>query len=261
MKAFIFAASCLALTLAVPTASADNLVKNAGFEEPKIAGRVTAQKGGTPALQEIETTWAHFQSMDRTGKVIVGLTDEIARSGKQSVYLDFDGAEKTRGAFLMSSLIPVKAGEKYRISIWGRIDAKRPLTLDQGRPFQLLEVEFYPADQASRIGETQFRTQMIPGVADRLLFTSTRWSEYYAEFKSPSGAEFMKVSFRWESPKSEGAASGIIYFDDATVEGAAGNLVPSLDPPEPAEESAAAAGAPAATVPAVPSGSGGAPVK
>ncbi|MGB8166238.1 MAG: hypothetical protein WCF18_02025 [Chthoniobacteraceae bacterium] len=242
MKTFALAAPCLALSLVAPLASADNLIQNAGFEEPKITGRVSAPKGGSPASLETGTTWAHFQSMDQTGKVIVGLTDEFARSGKQSIFVQFDEAEKVRGAFLMSDLIPVKAEETYRVSIWGRVDRKRPLTLDQGRPYQLLEVDFYPADQTVRIGETAVRTQMIPGMADRLLFISSKWSEYYAEFRAPTGAEFMKVTFKWESPKREGPADGVIYFDDATVEGVVGTGVPSLDPPEPVEAAAGATG-------------------
>jgi hypothetical protein len=249
MRLFTIPLGGCVLALASAGAFADNLVKNASFEEPKVEGRTPNQKGGHPSGEGIETTWTHLQSMDRTGKVTVGMTSEIARTGKQSVYVQFDDAEKTRGAFLMSDLIPIKAEEKYRISLWGRTDAKRPLTLDQGRPSQVLEVEFYPADQASRIGETNFRTQMIPGMADRILFISSRWSEYYAEFKSPAGAEFMKITFRWESPKREGPANGIIYFDDAAVEGAPGTLVPSLDPPAPVEESGPASERP---VPASP---------
>lgn len=224
------------LALNVPLALGDNLIKNAGFEEPSVSGRVTAQKAGTPALHDLDTTWSHFQSLDLGGKVVVGLTNEIARTGKQSVFVEFNDAERARTAFLMSDLIPIKAGENYRVSIWGRVDRKRPLTLDQGRPYQLLEVEFYPADQASRIGETEVRTQMIPGMPDRLLFISSKWSEYHAEFKAPAGAEFMKVTFKWESPKREGSANGVIYFDDAAVDGVAGTGVPSLDPPPPAEE-------------------------
>jgi hypothetical protein len=245
MNVFTLAAPWLVLSLAAPLASAGNLLQNAGFEEPKITGRVTAQKGGSPARSGIETTWAHFQSMDLTGKVIVGLTDEIARSGKQSVFVQFAEAEKTPGAFLMSDLIPIKAGEKYRVSLWGRIDRKHPLTLDQGRPYQVLEVEFYPADQASRIDETESRTQMIPGMADRMLFSSAKWTEYHAEFTAPEGAEFMKITFKWESPKREGTAEGIIYFDDAAVDGVAGTSVPSLDPPPPVEPPSASPASPA----------------
>jgi hypothetical protein len=94
---------------------------------------------------------------------------------------------------------------------------------------------------------------MIPGKDKSLLFVAGRWSEYFTEVRAPEGAEFMKVTFRWESPKREGAADGLIYFDDAVVEGPAGNLVSTFDPPEPAE--------PAETPAAEASGAAGAVTK
>jgi hypothetical protein len=99
-----------------------------------------------------------------------------------------------------------------------------------------VEIEFYPEDQASRIGETEFRTQMIPGMEDRLLVSSSKWSDFYTEIKAPRRAEFLKLTFHWQSPKRGGSATGIIYFDDAAVDGPAGRLQPSYDPPEPPEE-------------------------
>ncbi len=236
MRLSLSSAVSLALALAVPGAFAENLLKNASFEVPKISGKVAANKGANVAIEdEYLTSWSHFQTMDRSGKVTIGVTDEIARTGKQSIYVQFDKAASTKPALLMSDLIPVKAEEKYRVSIWGRVDRKRPLTLDQGRPYMVLSVEFYPADQASEIGDGEHRTQMIPGAPERLLFTSAKWSEYYAEFRAPQGAEFMKVTFNWFSPKHEAEADGIIYFDDASIEGVAGALEPTLDPPPPTE--------------------------
>ena len=252
------------LASAAPVALADNLLKNSSFEEPKITGRVSATGGSNPAVVESGTSWSHFQTMDRTGKVTVGMTDEIAHTGKQSIYVQFDQAAKTKAAMLMSDLIPIKADEVYRVSIWGRVDRKRPLTLDQGRPYMTIDVEFYPADQASLIGEVEHRTQMIPGMGERILFTSAKWSEYFAEFRAPAGAEFMKITFNWFSPKREEPANGIIFFDDASITGAAGTLVPSLDPPPPADDAdaddktpkpapvATPAGAPAPAAPPAP---------
>lgn len=229
-----FAGAVLALTTSF--AAADNLLKNGSFEEPAVEGRQPVRAGATPAGIGDQSSFTQFLTMDRSGKLIAGMTNERARTGKQSIYVEFKEAEKTRGALLMTDLIPIKPGEKYRVSIWGRTDAKKPLTLDQGRPYMQVEMEFYPEDQASRIGETEFRTQMIPGMADRLLFISSKWSEFYTEIKAPGRAEFMKLTFHWQSPKREGAATGIIYFDDATVDGPAGRLLPSYDPPEPTEE-------------------------
>ena len=104
----------LMLPLAGSLARADNLIQNASFEEPKIDGKVGATAGGTPAAPETGTTWTHFQSMDRTKKVTVGMTNEVARTGKQAIYVQFDAAAKTKEALLMSDLIPVKPQENYR---------------------------------------------------------------------------------------------------------------------------------------------------
>ncbi len=252
MRLSMLPAMSLLLAVGSPVALADNLLKNSSFEEPKITGRVPALGTSNPAALEAGTSWSHFQTMDRTGKVTVGMTDEIAHSGKQSIYVQFDQAAKTKAAMLMSDLIPIKAEEVYRVSIWGRVDRKRPLTLDQGRPYMTLEVEYYPADQASQIGETEHRTQMIPGMGDRILFTSAKWTEYFAEFRAPAGAEFMKITFNWFSPRKEEPANGVIYFDDASVVGSAGSLVPSLDPPPPADDANADDQAPKPAAPAAP---------
>ncbi|MEA3209380.1 MAG: hypothetical protein QOE70_2437 [Chthoniobacter sp.] len=255
MKVSRLPLSCFVVALIAPLASADNLIKNASFEEPKVEGRVDGRKGVSPGLVE-ETTWARFQSRDATGKVSVGMTDELARTGKQSIYVQFDGAEKTKGAILLSQLISIKGGTTYRVSLWGRVDRKRPLTLDQGRPYMVLEVEFYPDDEVSRVGDPVIRTQMIPGMAERLLFLSNKWSEYFAEFRAPSEAKFIKITFNWEAPKREGPADGIIFFDDAAVEAVPGTPVPAADPPtaDANPQPAGAAPVPAApTPPLVPS--------
>ena len=230
MKAYLFCVGAAAIGLAPPAGRADNLLKNASFEQPKVEKRVNEKKGGSPVKTDKETTWAHDLSMDPGGKIAVGLTNEISRTGTQSIYVEFNKAVAAKEAFLMSELIPVKAEENYRISLWGQLDRKRPLTLDQGRPVFRLEVEFYQADQESSAGETQYRTQMIPGSAKRILFFASRWTEYFADIKSPEGAEFMKITFRWETPSNQETADGIIYFDDAVVEGPPGRLVPSNDP-------------------------------
>jgi len=235
-----------ALSLAPAGVLAENLLENASFEQPKVKGMTDARKGGTMAAAEGKNTWTHLQSLDQSGKIAVGITNEIARTGEQSIYVRFDQAEKVKPAFLMSDLVPVQQWESYRVSLWGRIDRKKPLTLDQGRPYLQADVEFYGTDQASRIGDIDVRTQMIPGSPKRLLFVTHRWAEYYATFKAPEGASFMKVTFWWYPPKGEGAAKGLIYFDDASIEGKPGTSVPSLDPPSTAEpQGEAAAGTPA----------------
>jgi hypothetical protein len=240
-----FSADCLA----------DNLLKNASFEAPSIEGRVPARQGGNPALAKTDTTWAHFQTMDKTGKIKAGMTTEVSHTGKQSIFVEFEKSTMEQGAFLMSDLIPIKAEEAYRVSLWGRLDRKKPLTLDQGRPYMQVEVDFLLLDQATPAGDPDVRTQMIPGSPKRLMFVPGKWTEYAANFKSPAGAEFMKVTFRWESPKTDEPAAGTIYFDDIVVDGQPGTAIPSQDPPEPDPEEPPGqtpAGAPPAAVPAAP---------
>ncbi len=229
-------------------ARAENLLKNASFEQPEVKAPTEARRGGDPTSPEKETTWAHFMSMDTDGKIVVGLTNELSRTGKQSVFVDFKKAT-TKNAFLESDLIPVKAISMYRISIWGRLDRKRPLTLDQGRPVFRLEVDFYQADQETGAGDSQYRTQMIPGSPGRVLFFAGRWTEYFTEVRSPQGAEFMKITFHWEAPADREVADGMIYFDDAVVEGKPGSLVPSTDPVAPTPPAEPAAGTPATPAP------------
>lgn len=230
MKASLFCVGVAAIGLTPGIGRADNLLKNASFEQPKIQKRTDERNGGSPVKTDTDTTWAHYLSMDPAGKIAVGLTNELSRTGTQSIFVEFNKASAAKDAFLMSDLIPVKAAETYRVSLWGQLDRKRPLTLDQGRPIFRLEVEFYQADQESSAGETEYRTQMIPGSPKRLLFVANRWTEYFSEVKSPEGAEFMKITFRWETPADRETADGVIYFDDAVVEGPAGTLVPSADP-------------------------------
>ena len=207
-------------------AQTENLLINGSFETPPIEGRLDARHGGAPALREEATSWAHFLSGDETGAVTVGLTNELARTGKQSIYIDFKKAGKMPDALLMTELLPIKASEAYRISLWGRLDSKRPLTLIKSRPLLRVEVEFFEADLDTQIGDTVYRTQQIPGSPRRILFETERWNEYYTEVKSPEGAAFMKVSFLWQATGVDGEADGLIFFDDAFVDGPPGIPLP-----------------------------------
>lgn len=226
-----FLPACGAIVLGVLTSitRAENILENATFEQPKIEGRIDERKGGSPVKTETGTSWAHYLSMDPSGKVSVGLTNEISRSGTQSIYVAFDKGVNVPSAHLMSDLIPIKAQEKYRLSIWGRLDRKRPLTIDQGRPMMRVQLEYFEADQATQVGALDYRTQMLPGGLNRILFVAGQWSEYFTELKTPEGAEFVKITFYWELPEKE-PADGIIYFDDAALDGPRGLLVPTRDP-------------------------------
>jgi hypothetical protein len=200
-----------------------NLIKNASFEEPAIKGRVSANDGGSPALvDESKTNWTHFQvfqaDKEGEGKFTVGLTNEFARTGKQSIFVDLNKVTATnRRSFLMTELIPIKPANAYRISIWGRTDKKRPLTLDQRLLFMKTEIEYFTPDTESQSGNTDNRTLLVPGNTKRIFFVSNKWTEYETDIRTPRSAGWMKVTFRWETGRDKGMTDGTIYFDDASV--------------------------------------------
>ena len=203
-----------------------------------MQARTAESDGASPVrAKEGTTSWAHFQSVvhpqDKDGgQIVVGLTNEIARTGKQSIFVDFQNVTTTkRRSFLMTDLVPVKAGESYRIGIWGRLDRKRPLTLDQRRPYLRVEIEYFTSDPENQTGDTDNRNEFIPGRMYQLFFVSSKWMEYYTTVRTPEDAGFMKVTFRWETGNKPGATDGVIYFDDASLQTVAGGEGPvPLDP-------------------------------
>ena len=193
---------------------------NASFEEPVVTKRTSNMDGGSPAAIP-ESDWAHLSRAkgEGDGALNLGLTNEIARTGKQSLYVDFAGISGKRftGA-LMTRLIPVQPGQVYKVGMWGRMNKERPLTLDQRRPYMRMEFEFYQADEETQVGDTDDRVVRIPGSAKRILFSSMRWSEAYGVARAPKNAALMKVAFVFNVPSEPGTTDGMLYFDDASVE-------------------------------------------
>lgn len=239
----------------VSTGLAENLLDNASFEFPPVSKRTLTTQGGDPSSTEEKTSWTSLivpRPSKDDGQLTAGLTNEIARTGKQSVFVDFSKYTKTGTRVLLSAdMIPIKADSPYRISFWGRLDKERPLTMDERRPHALVSVEYFAADMETQIGDTEYRTQMIPGnivpgLGVRLLFSATKWAEYYAELKSPLEAVFMKLAIAVEAPRIAGETDGILYIDDAAIEGERGVPPPEIDE----EDEAEAAGKPAPGTPA-----------
>ena len=135
----------------------------------------------------------------------------------------------------MSELLPVKPGNNYRVSIWGRTDKKRPLTLDQRLIYMKLECEFFTPDMESQAGDIQHRSMLVPGNSKRIYFVSNQWTEYETDVRVPRSAGWMKVTIRWETSRPKGMTDGTIYFDDASV-----TLVPGGETLIPIDESDAA---------------------
>lgn len=265
MKLFLIPVLSGALTLG--TVHAENLLQNGSFEAPKVIGRTLPKAGGDPARSETPTTWSSLvlEGEQKDGKLTAGITDEIARTGKQSIFVDFQKVtDKKLRATLTSDIFPVKSESPYTVSIWGRLDRVRPLTLDARRPHFILQVEFFGND-LTQVGDTEYRVQMIPGgvipgLGPRLIFNSSSWNQYSTDLKSPEGAAFMKISYRFEAAVEPGVVDGAIYFDDAAVDGEKGTLTleeaeknaEATAAAEEAEEAAAAATPPAALAPAAP---------
>jgi hypothetical protein len=196
--------------------------ENASFEQPVVEKRTLEWEGGNPKNTET-SSWSHFLRRPGQGEgaLNIGMTNEIARTGKQSIYLDFagiTGTGKTFKANLMTQLLPVQPKKPYRVGMWGRMDKERPLTLDQRRPFLRMQFEFYKEDEETSVGETEYRVMRIPGSLKRLLFTSSQWSRAYGIVRAPSGAALMKVSYEFEVPNEDGKTDGTLFFDDAFAE-------------------------------------------
>jgi hypothetical protein len=239
--------------LLLASSRAENLLENGGFELPKITGRTPASKGGDPSLPEEKTLWTSLlnESVAKGGRLIAGMTDEIAHEGKQSLYIDFEKLTAPGQSVILSSeLLPVQPNKPYRISIWGRLNRERPLALDERRPHLLVEVEYFAADQETQIGSAMYRVQMIPGsvvpgLGTRLLFVANKWSEYNTEIQSPTNSAFMKVVFNVNSSKEEGETDGVLYLDSAAVDGERGSATLTTQESVPAEENPAeSAGSP-----------------
>ncbi len=265
MKSFLIPVLTGAITLA--TAQAENLLQNSSFEEPRIKGRTLPKNGGDPARTESPTSWSSLvlEGEQKDAKLTAGLTDEIARTGKQALFVDFQKvADRKLTATLTSDIFEIKAESPYTVSMWGKIDRARPLTLDARRPHFRLQVEFFGSDLAHVI-DPQYRVQMIPGnvlpgIGPRLIFNSSDWRMYSTDLKSPTGAAFMKISFLFDAADEPGVVDGAIYFDDLGVEGEKGTL--TYEEAEKNAEAAAAAedAAEGAAKSAAPAAVPGAPV-
>jgi hypothetical protein len=229
------------LTSVVLSAGAANLLENGSFELPPVTGRTSATGGGNPAVGAEPTSFASVTTKtgDDGGTLQAGLTNEVARTGKQSLYVDFQNVTAAGvRAVLTTKTIPVKADQAYRLAMWVRIDRKRPLALDESRPQMWIEVRFLKEDQTTEIGEPVAGAQSIPGDVvpggpHQLRFTSEKWKESSAEVKTPADTKFVKISWYWITTEEEGDTDGVIYFDDASLEEMV--AVPAAGDAKPAE--------------------------
>ena len=213
--------------------AADNLVPYGDFEAPVVKGRTTKDAGGDPANTGKSLGWIEFK-FDTSGTsstISGGLTDEVARSGRQSLFIDFDHVhEPYQAATLTSNFIPIVSGTDYQVAIWGRTDAKKLINSDGRSAYLKLEVDFFAKDGNESVGDPFFRVQPLPGSKDHDPdFKPDAWSRFYVNLKSPPGAVFAQIIWRWETGGDPGEINGTMFFDDATLTGPP-NPVPDLTP-------------------------------
>jgi hypothetical protein len=219
------------LLCGVSVFAAENLFHGGTFEAPVIQGRTPVDKGGDPTNAGRGPDWMEFKFSPANASIIGGLTDEVAHDGRQSLYIDFDHVKTAyQSATLVSNFIPVLSGTDYQVGIWGRTDAKDPISAD-GRPAYLkVEVDFFAADANESVGQPFLATQPLPGAKDRdPVFNSDSWNPFLATLTTPAGAVFAQITWRWETSGTDGETNGIMYFDDAMLAGPP-NANPNLTP-------------------------------
>lgn len=231
------------------------ILEYGSFELPRVQARTPKLKGGNFLLFTSDEWMAFHGDPERArGTLTIGLTNEVARTGRQSMYIEFAKLQKPRAeAVLVSQLIPVKPDKPYRVALWGRMDKKQALTLDQPLPALRLQIDFFQMDGETQTGDQVFRVQPMPGSRDRPpFFVSKEWREYYADLQTPEDAAFLKITWSWTSPQEPEEINGVMYFDDATLVGE--KVEVPEEPTEPTAEGAPLVPPPAAAAPAPPAG-------
>lgn len=229
-----------ALVLSVPVFSARaDVVFETSFESPVVSGRVPKADGGNPSLSKPgeKPVWRCFEDQPNLGaeggSVVVGLTNQIARTGKQSLFVEVSKLSAPYiGALWVTRPIPIEGGKNYRAILWGRNDGQKPLCCATAQLFLKVQIDFYTDEGNTETGESQYLLQPLPGVSGRPpSIVSNAWNPLGLRFEAPAGAKFMVVSFRCDSSAEKGAITGSVYFDDFTVE---------TDPPSAADAAASA---------------------
>ncbi len=227
--------ACATIAADSPDPSAKNtpapssqLLEHGSFERPSVQSRTPVARGANPSLFGGRDTWSlltHPRPQADGGSITTGLTNETARTGRQSLYVRFDKfTARNAGATLATALLPIQPGKPYHLGIFGKIDRKDPLTLVQRQPFLKLLVEFYQTDRETPTGTPVIRTHPLPDhrvrIANRpLLFNTESWNEFGVELRSPEDAAYLKATWKWETNHAEGVTTGVIYFDDAILIG------------------------------------------
>ena len=212
----------------------DNLIRDGSFESPTVKGRAPKEHGGDPSNGGKGPQWIgfSFQNTGTNGVVTGGLTDEVARTGTQSLFIHFDHvAGAYQAAILTSNLIPVVSGTDYDISVWGRTDAKDLIDSNGRSAYLKLQVDYFAKDGNESVGETAYAVQPLPGSKEHEpYFKPDAWNIFYKKVTTPPDAVFAQITLRWETGSDPGETNGVMYFDDVTMSGpspADPNLTPA----------------------------------
>ena len=252
---FATAALSLAAALLPARAEPQQLLESGSFEWPPVVARRTRADGADLSKSAMNAEWLVFKDKPDAegGQLQFGLTNQLARTGRQCMFVEFNKLTKPQAsAELSSDLLPILPNQPYHIAIWGRIEKERPLTLAERTPYLKLRVDWFKADQEEQTGDVVWKVQPIPGPKKRKpLFTTTEWKEFFANVKSPEDAGFIKITWYLETSNEEGETDGVIYFDDAAIIGESGPKEDPLDTieKEEAERAAAEGKDPAASTP------------
>ena len=74
-------------------------------------------------------------------------------------------------------------------------------------------MDWFKADKEEQTGDVVWRVQPIPGSPNlKPLFTAGKWTEFYADVKSPEEAAFVRITWYWETPPKEGMTDGVIVL-------------------------------------------------
>ena len=224
------------LLLCGATAFAGNLQKDSSFESPAVTGRTLFADGGDVTHNGRGPGWTTMQTSGTAGAVTAGVTNEIAHSGVQSLFIHFNHvAVADPGVMLVSNFIPILAGTDYYAGIWGRMDAKAPLDPQGRQAYLKLEVDFFAKDASTSVGDPFYSVQPLPGSKNHTpLYKTTAWKLYSVAVPAPAGAVFAQVTWRWETADDQGETNGVMFFDDADFSGPP-NPIPDLTP-APVEE-------------------------
>jgi len=231
MRFFLFFLLCCSWSASGFAAA--NLIPQSGFEIPVVKGRTALDQGGDPSQDGKNPAWYSFK-VDTTGSnatMSAGLTNAVSRTGKQSLYVDFNHVDQAyQSVILISNFIPVVSGTQYVVSIWGRTDSNDLIDSEGRSAYLKLEVDFFAKDGNQSVGDPIYAVQPLPGPKDHdAYFTPDGWHAFVVKIMSPPGAVFAQINWRWETGGDPGVINGIMYFDDPALTGPA-NANPHMTP-------------------------------